>query len=500
MASPALRAASRRHVATYSKKHRSYLDRRAHDTDDHDLNEQCTKRARLSPPESEGTVVSAGDDDVLDSKEVEENSDIDSDGEDDDDGAASATTTDTNGSTTASKPNAFTISTRRRPLFKRNTAKSTNTAPSSSSSKGQQQQKLVQMQIDLDGIGAPRITCKDCGMSYVPSAAEDAKLHKRYHARVAEGLEFGTARRESIVWEGSMAAKPSNSAGSGTPFPAVRVATPREKEKENGTPGPIQRFFSTASKGAAAGKMGKGPSSSKGHAYTTEPLAASSPQTGVSTSASVSACCCVVEITRRSTSAEKKRAAEFLRFANQELSAQEVPDKVLWGVSSSPLLLAGDGNAEAVGGRFKIYLYLEGTKCVGLCLAESIREAQWAKPQSEGDDNGGIGISCSLNISEVKEPALLGISRIWTSPKHRRRGIASQLVDCATENFVYGMKMQTDKVAFSQPTDSGAWLALRWVGARRRASGPGAEGQEEEGRPGCDEGKGTGFLVYFDSV
>ncbi|KAJ6258912.1 N-acetyltransferase [Drechslerella dactyloides] len=481
MASSALRTA-KRPVATYAKKHRSYLDRR-NDTRDDDAH--SAKRARLSPAEGENSVESAGNETADSyspghySDEVKRDNSTGSsqaDDEEEDDGTTSATTAGTNGSTATSKPTAFTISTRRRPLFKRNTAKST--PPTTSSTKQQQQQKLVQMQIDLDGVGAPRITCRDCGMSYIPSAAEDAKLHKRYHARVAEGLEFGTARRETIVWEGDML--------SSTPLPAARVATPREKE--NGASGPIQRFFSSsAAKGGEGGKLGRAVPS-KGHAAAARVSAA--------------ACCVVVEITRRSTPTERKKAAEFLRFANQELSAQEVPDKVLWSVSSPA---TGDGNiaSEAAGERFKIYMYLEGTKCVGLCLAESIQEAQWAQPQTDCDDNdtGGIGISCSLTVSQAKEPALLGISRIWTSPKHRRRGVASRLVDCAAENFVYGMKMEAENVAFSQPTDSGACLALRWIAARGKP-GPEVPNQDKgEGEPGCEDGRNcTGFLVYFDSV
>jgi GNAT superfamily N-acetyltransferase len=89
--------------------------------------------------------------------------------------------------------------------------------------------------------------------------------------------------------------------------------------------------------------------------------------------------------------------------------------------------------------------------------------------------------------SSERFPALLGISRIWTSPKHRRQGIASRLVACAAENFVYGMKLSEGQIAFSQPTDSGAYFALNWASKRN----------ERNNKAASQAGY---FLIYMDSV
>ena len=62
--------------------------------------------------------------------------------------------------------------------------------------------------------------------------------------------------------------------------------------------------------------------------------------------------------------------------------------------------------------------------------------------------------------------ALLGISRIWTSKSHRRKGIASALLDCARGNFFYGVEVPKEIVAFSQPTESGGYLAEGWFGEK----------------------------------
>ncbi|KAK6347585.1 hypothetical protein TWF718_005423 [Orbilia javanica] len=494
----------KRPVVTYSKKARTYIDAGDSIDDIGDYSDHDFKRARIAEPDDKDEdTASTGSNEDEDGPVEATESDIvaggTDDGQTDDDinvehksmsslpsSQADSGTHISKGETTSSassKTTGFTISTRRKPLFKRHVTKktsdtqtsspsstqssiSTTSSSSSTSTAKPQNQKLVQMQIDLDGIGAPKISCKECGMQYVPSALEDAKLHKRYHAQVVEGLEFGNSRGK-VIWEGKMEAKDTGKrrGSSNSKKDAGKLGTAASGtitgEKENLTP--ITRFFAS----------GRGDTTANGKKI---PLAGRAP-----VSPSTSATCHVVEITRRSTPTEKKKAVEFLRFANEELSAQEVTESVLWGSSTAGSV---DGEVEK-GEQFKIYLYLEGTKCVGLCLAEKIKEAQWATPKE-----GGASISCSLDISETKRPALLGISRIWTCPKRRRHGVASRLVNSAVESFVYGMKVEARLVAFSQPTDSGAWLALGWAAGQIAGGGAhGNEGQEE-----------SGFLVYLDGV
>ncbi|EPS43515.1 hypothetical protein H072_2503 [Dactylellina haptotyla CBS 200.50] len=479
----------KRPVVTYSKRSRQCVDRRGQDED-----QRPSKRIRLSPPRDE-----EGDNTIDISQEITDTatSDSTSDITIDDSFTSSPVTTpeQQQQSTKPTKPTSFTLSTRRKPLFKRNTPKSNDsssfyyTSASESSisppskpslaSLQQKQQKLVQMQIDLDGIGAPKVSCKECGMQYVPSAAEDAKLHKRYHAQIVEGLEFGTVRAGSVVWEGKLGATVAHTGrnkDSNTTTAAVMNSSGNEKkstvtpeEKENTTQ--ITRYFTS---GRGEKPMGKR-------------LPLGERTTAVSSSGHAK--CYVVEITRRSTPSEKKKAVEFLRFANRELSAQEVPEKVLWSSAQSANLSSGEKSVE----QFKVYLYIEGTKCIGLCLAEKIKEAQWAGVAEDRANESG-SISCSLDVSPTKQPALLGISRIWTSPKHRRHGVASRLVGSVVDNFVYGMKVETGRVAFSQPTDSGAWFAWKWVDANQK--------QERESNGGGEDTKvpKKGFLMYFDSV
>lgn len=118
--------------------------------------------------------------------------------------------------------------------------------------------------------------------------------------------------------------------------------------------------------------------------------------------------------------------------------------------------------------RFKVYLYIQGLKCIGACLAERILEAYAVL---EPDDASGGNArppaewrSSSISVSKAAEAAILGISRIWTSNSHRKSGIATALLDSVTSDFLYGMAIPKETVAFSQPTESGGQLARKWFG------------------------------------
>lgn len=173
----------------------------------------------------------------------------------------------------------------------------------------------------------------------------------------------------------------------------------------------------------------------------------------------------VLVVDRKGTPTEKRKAKEVLEVADSELGAAEIEEGVLWGA-------VGRGEDDE-GEKFKVYLYIQGKKCIGLCLAERIKKAYRVLDDTQpSSENWGKG--SSVSISDTPQPALLGISRIWTCSSHRRQGIAAKLLDCARETFIYGMQLEKSIVAFSQPTESGGWLARGWFGADWRG---------EEGAP-----------------
>lgn len=153
----------------------------------------------------------------------------------------------------------------------------------------------------------------------------------------------------------------------------------------------------------------------------------------------------VLGVSRTATAAEKRKAKEVMEVVDSELGAAEID---LWQKEDEEV---GGG-----GERFRVYLYVQGRKCVGLCLAERIKRAYCVV------DDGPQGGGGSVSVEETARPALMGVSRIWTCSSHRRRGIAARLLDCARETFIYGMHLEKSMVAFSQPTESGGSLARGW--------------------------------------
>ncbi|KAF2096707.1 hypothetical protein NA57DRAFT_17871, partial [Rhizodiscina lignyota] len=172
----------------------------------------------------------------------------------------------------------------------------------------------------------------------------------------------------------------------------------------------------------------------------------------------------VVECSRKSGTALRHRSSNVLELANLELGAVDIPEKELWGTVVQPSMSNGE---QANVDRFKAYLYVRGGKCIGLCLVERIsKAARVLAPESTSTSSVKPAQSSSILASEETDPVLLGVSRIWTSSSHRKEGIATRLLQCAQENFLYGIQVPKEQMAFSQPTESGGALARKWFGAQ----------------------------------
>ncbi|KAL5116808.1 hypothetical protein ACEQ8H_005289 [Pleosporales sp. CAS-2024a] len=245
--------------------------------------------------------------------------------------------------------------------------------------------QMVQMQLDL--ASESRKSCRICGMEYIPSNAEDASLHRRFHAMNVGGVDFTKATVERLrkkqVW----------SAGDGSFVAAVG---------------------------------------------------------------------------RKDALALRHRTSDVLKVVNTELGAVPIPDGDLWSQTCAP----DDADAKvehcqsAPVDRFQTYLYIRDQKCIGACLAERIWDSYTVLAPDDATGQvhrlADTTRSSSISISAAKTRALLGISRIWTSNQHRKQGIATRLLDSARSNFLYGLTVEKDQVAFSQPTESGGNLARKW--------------------------------------
>ncbi|XP_041358485.1 N-acetyltransferase ESCO2-like [Gigantopelta aegis] len=112
---------------------------------------------------------------------------------------------------------------------------------------------------------------------------------------------------------------------------------------------------------------------------------------------------------------------------------------------------------------FKAFLYVSDDKTVdGCCIAEPITEGYRVIPDSEANtQHGGQRPWC---CQTEPEPAAVGISRLWVYGLQRHKGIATRLVDCVRQCFEYGVLIDKEKTAFSDPTPDGKTFATKYFG------------------------------------
>uniref|UniRef100_H2YK49 N-acetyltransferase domain-containing protein n=1 Tax=Ciona savignyi TaxID=51511 RepID=H2YK49_CIOSA len=69
-------------------------------------------------------------------------------------------------------------------------------------------------------------------------------------------------------------------------------------------------------------------------------------------------------------------------------------------------------------------------------------------------------MSCSLQ----SVPVTCGVGRIWCHASHRKRGVATRLMDALRCSFVLGAQLDRNQIAFSDPTVSGKEFAMKYFG------------------------------------
>ncbi|XP_076826367.1 uncharacterized protein esco1 [Brachyhypopomus gauderio] len=117
----------------------------------------------------------------------------------------------------------------------------------------------------------------------------------------------------------------------------------------------------------------------------------------------------------------------------------------------------------------KTFLFISNDKKVAGCLiAEHIQEGYRVIEEPSPEVSEGEKVMFERQrawcCSTVPEPAVCGISRIWVFSMMRRRGIASRMIECLRNNFIYGSHLSKDEIAFSDPTPDGKLFATHYCG------------------------------------
>lgn len=94
-------------------------------------------------------------------------------------------------------------------------------------------------------------------------------------------------------------------------------------------------------------------------------------------------------------------------------------------------------------------MYVKNKQVIGFLLAESSITTGYRMVPDP-----------TLDICDViGKPIKCGVSRIWVSEQHRRKNIATHLLDILRKNFISGYVLALDDFAFSAPSADGKKLA-----------------------------------------
>lgn len=106
----------------------------------------------------------------------------------------------------------------------------------------------------------------------------------------------------------------------------------------------------------------------------------------------------------------------------------------------------------------KTFLFIDEKRVVGCLIAEPIKQAFRVLSEPSATKECSRAWRCS----DVPEPAICGISRIWVFRLKRRKRIARRLVDTVRNCFMFGCFLSTNEIAFSDPTPDGKLFATKY--------------------------------------
>jgi N-acetyltransferase len=168
----------------------------------------------------------------------------------------------------------------------------------------------------------------------------------------------------------------------------------------------------------------------------------------------------ILRISRRHEAYAKRFVERLLAIVEQDLGAVNIPSAQLWSI----LERENKKGNKTKHDRYCVFLYLKERNCTGVLLAERVFSARRVLAQRTAEPDSISSSPGLMVLSEDQDPAVLGVSRIWVSQAERRAGLAMKLLDVAQRSFMHLLVLEKNKIAFTQPTETGAKLARQWFG------------------------------------
>lgn len=321
------------------------------------------------------------------------------------------------------------------------------------------------------GSTPKNVTCVECGMSYCPVNPADAALHNKFHSRSSMGREW-SKNWGTTVWTGELSHNFDQVENNHANHSHDSSSHGLNNETDDAEHSPV--FKSHENKNVAQSI----PSSLFPKIRTKDRI---------------------VKISVSSKAAEKRAVQDLVDCVNTLLSA--APENPTWKIGPAgsaavyvfvtardPFALQRErsktpdeesGNVQKSTSEESTHMSKRhlshpksssplstSFKAVAILLVERIEHAHHM------DNSTGLVLStptilspnssCSLPLPKI--PAIMGVSRIYTTKNYRRLGIAARLLDTACADFVYGYTIPKSLTAWSQPSQSGGLLAQSWYG------------------------------------
>jgi hypothetical protein len=283
-------------------------------------------------------------------------------------------------------------------------------------------------------FGAQTI-CSVCNMLYVNGLKEDEDNHRKLCSEYAQGVLFNMWKHARIVYR-------------------------HEDSSQNGG---SSRFCMSISGTCAGNVDGEGAVSIFDRCNNRTPIKSVSNTSKANNNNVKNTNGCIVEV----------KESDSIQLRRRVLKVKSIVDKELgfWNKSSnhsnSDINANSDNNiieSASLGGK-TVYIYIENKRVVGFCSVEVISKAFQLHPNEDMTNKQGIVRNNQFvaNRSTKSSKAMMGIHQLWCHRSHRKKGIATMLIDTARSKLVYGMTVPLNMVAFSSPTSDGAMFARQYT-------------------------------------